>query len=116
MGEQHRPRTARTIPITSAHRTAARRPKAQRSCSGPNRDARYTIEAHHRAASVDNYGYSDDRDHQDMHHLRRQDDRRRGGRYDSDVDRDHSWSPDQRGPRAFGLKVRDAKSPRTSEL
>jgi hypothetical protein len=34
-----------------------------------------------------------------------------GRRHDSDDDRDRSWSPNQRGPRALGQSIRDAKFP-----
>jgi hypothetical protein len=59
-----------------------------------------TIEARRRAGSVDNH--HDNRSH---HH----DDHGRERRHDSDDDRDGSWSPNQRGPRAFGQSIRDAK-------
>jgi hypothetical protein len=36
------------------------------------------------------------------------DDRGRGQRHDSDDDHERSWSPNQRGPRAFGWSIRDA--------
>jgi hypothetical protein len=39
------------------------------------------------------------------------DDRGRGRHHDNDDDRDHSWSPNQRGPRAFGRSIRDTKFP-----
>jgi hypothetical protein len=65
---------------------------------GPNRDARNTIEARRPAESVDNN--CDDRS---RHH----DDCGRGRRHDNDDD--HSWSPNQQGPRAFGQSIRDTK-------
>jgi hypothetical protein len=68
----------------------------------PKRDARKTIEARRRAESVD--GNHD-------HHSRRDDDRGCHRRHDSDDDRERSWSPSQRGPRAFGRSIRDAKFP-----
>jgi hypothetical protein len=37
------------------------------------------------------------------------DDRGCGRHHYSDNDRDHSWSPNQRGPRAFGRSIHDAK-------
>jgi hypothetical protein len=64
----------------------------------PNRDARNTIEAHRQAESVDNRS-------------RYHDDRGRGRRHDCDDDRDRKWSPNQRGPRAFGQSIRDARFP-----
>jgi hypothetical protein len=67
---------------------------------GLNRDARNTIEARRRAESVDN-----NRDNHSRHH----DDRGRRRRHDSDDDRDCSWSPNQRGPRAFGQSIRDVE-------
>jgi hypothetical protein len=39
------------------------------------------------------------------------DDRGCGQRHDSDDDRNRSWSPNQRGPRAFGQSNRGAKFP-----
>jgi hypothetical protein len=75
---------------------------AVKSRLGPNRDARNTIEARRRAENVDNH-----RDNCSRHH----DDRRRGRRHDTDDDHDRSWSPDQRGPRAFGQSIRDARFP-----
>jgi hypothetical protein len=75
---------------------------AVRSRLGPNHDARNTIEARRRAESIDNQC-----DNRSRHH----DDRGRGQRHDSDDDRDRSWSPNQRGPRAFGQSIRDMKFP-----
>jgi hypothetical protein len=69
---------------------------------GPNRDTQNTIEAQQRAKSVDN-----NRDNHSHHH----DDRGRGRRHDSDNDRERSWSPSQRGPRAFGQNIHDAMFP-----
>jgi hypothetical protein len=43
-----------------------------------------------------------------LHH---HDDRGRGRRHDSDDDRERSWSPNQRGPRAFDQSIHDAKFP-----
>jgi hypothetical protein len=57
------------------------------------------IEARRRAESVDN-----NRDNHSHHH----NDRGRGRRHDSDNDRERSWSPSQRGPRAFGRNIHDA--------
>jgi hypothetical protein len=75
---------------------------------GPNRDARNTIEARRRAESIVNH-----RDVRSRHH----DDHGRGRRHDSDDDCDRSWSPNQRGPRAFGQIIRDARvSPRFRAL
>jgi hypothetical protein len=68
----------------------------------PNHDVRNTIEARRWAESVDNH-----RDNRARHH----DDHGRGQRHDSDDDRDRSWSPNQRGPRAFGQSIRDARFP-----
>jgi hypothetical protein len=73
---------------------------AVKSRLGPDRDARNTVEAHRRAGSVDNHNRSCDHD-----------DRRCARRYDSDGDRDRSWSPNQRDPRAFGQSVSDARFP-----
>jgi hypothetical protein len=73
-----------------------------RSCLGPNRDVRNTIETRRRAESVDNHRHN--RSH---HH----DDRGRGRCHDSDDDRDRSWSPNERGPRAFGQSICDTKFP-----
>jgi hypothetical protein len=73
-----------------------------RSRLGPNRDARNTIDARQWAESVDNH-----RDNLSRHHG----DRGHGRRHDSDEDRDRSWSPNQRGPWAFGQSIRDAKFP-----
>jgi hypothetical protein len=75
---------------------------AVKSHLGPNRDTRNTIEARRRAESVDN-----NRDNRSRHH----DDRGRGRRHDSDNDCDRSWSPNQRGPWAFGQSIHDAKFP-----
>jgi hypothetical protein len=75
---------------------------AVRSRLGPSRDARNTIEARRRGESVDNH-----RDHRSCYH----DDRGRGRCHDSDDDRDHSWSPNQRGPRAFGQSIYNVKFP-----
>jgi hypothetical protein len=49
-----------------------------------------TIEARRRAASIENYGYSDNCDHRNERRPSRQDDRRRGGCYDSNDNRDCS--------------------------
>jgi hypothetical protein len=75
---------------------------AVRSRLGPNRDARNTIEARRRAESVDN-----NRDNRSRHYV----DHGRRRHRDSDHDREHSWSPNQRGPQAFGWSVHDAKFP-----
>jgi hypothetical protein len=75
---------------------------AIKSRLGPNRDARNTIEARRRAESVDN-----NRDNRSHHH----NDRGHGRRHDSDDDRNCSWSPNQRGPQAFGQSIRDVKFP-----
>jgi hypothetical protein len=75
---------------------------AVKSHLGPHRDARHTIEARRRAESVDN-----NNDNRSLHN----DDRGRRRRHDSDDDRERSWSPNQRGPRAFGRSIRDAKFP-----
>jgi hypothetical protein len=69
---------------------------------GLGRDARNTIEARRRAGSVDN---------QRNIRLRHPDNRGHVRRYDIDDDCDRSWSPNQRGPRAFGESVRDARFP-----
>jgi hypothetical protein len=45
------------------------------------------------------------------YHSRRDDDRGRRRSHDSDDDRERSWSPSQRGPRAFGRSIRDEKFP-----
>jgi hypothetical protein len=66
---------------------------AVKSRLGPGRDARNTIEARQRAESVDKQC-----DIRSRHH----NDRGCGRRYDSNDDRDRSWSLNQRGPRAFG--------------
>jgi hypothetical protein len=63
---------------------------------------RNTIEARQWAESVDNH-----RDNRSRHH----DDRGCGRCHDSDDDRNRSWSPNQRGPQAFGQSIRDAKFP-----
>jgi hypothetical protein len=66
---------------------------AVKSRLGPYCDARNSIEARRRAESVDgNHDY----------HLRRDDDHGHHRRHDSNDDRECSWSPSQRGPRAFG--------------
>jgi hypothetical protein len=75
---------------------------AVRSRLGPNRDVRNTIEARRRAESINN-----NRDNCSHHN----DDRRRRRRHDSDDDRERSWSPNQRGPWAFGWSNRDMKFP-----
>jgi hypothetical protein len=75
---------------------------AVKSRLGPNRDTRNTIRARQQAESVNNH-----RDNCSRHH----DDRGRGRRHDSDDDRDRSWSPNQRGPRAFGQSIHDARFP-----
>jgi hypothetical protein len=63
---------------------------------------RNTIEARRWAESVDNHHGN---------HSRQHDDRGRGWRHDSDDDRDRSWLPNQRGPRAFGQCISDVKFP-----
>jgi hypothetical protein len=68
----------------------------------PNRDVRSTIEARRRADSVDNHHDNRSRQHNN---------RGCGRCHDSDNDRDRNWSQDQRGPRAFGQSIRDAKFP-----
>jgi hypothetical protein len=78
---------------------------------GPNRDARDTIEARRRATSVDNHHDRGNYNRRDENRTRHHDDRGRGRRYNSDDDCDRSWSPKQRGPRAFGQGVRDARFP-----
>jgi hypothetical protein len=75
---------------------------AVRSGLGPNCDAQNTIEARRRIESVDNHC-----DNRSRHH----NDRGRGRHHDSDDDRDRSWSPNQRGPQAFGQSIRDVKFP-----
>jgi hypothetical protein len=75
---------------------------AVKSRLGPNRDARNTIEARRRAESVDN-----NHDNRSRHN----DDRGRRRHHDSDDDSERSWSPNQRGPRAFGRSIRDVKFP-----
>jgi hypothetical protein len=75
---------------------------AVKSQLGPNRDARNTIRARQRAESVNNH-----RDNRSSHH----DDRGRGRHHDSDDDRDRIWSSNQRGPRAFGQSIHDARFP-----
>jgi hypothetical protein len=75
---------------------------AVRSRLGPNRDTHNTIEARRQAESVDNN--RDNRScYNDNHECRH--------RHDSDDDRECNWSPNQRGPRAFGRAIRDAKFP-----
>jgi hypothetical protein len=64
--------------------------------------AQNTIEARRRAESVDNH-----RDNRSRHH----NDRGCGRRHDIDDDCDLSWSPNQRGPQAFGQSISDAKFP-----
>jgi hypothetical protein len=61
-----------------------------------------TIEAPQRVESVDNH-----HDNRSRHH----DDRGRGRRHDSDGNHDRSWSPNQRGSRAFGQSIRNVKFP-----
>jgi hypothetical protein len=68
---------------------------------GPHRDVRHTIEARRRAESVDNNNDNRSR-HNDVRGSRRR---------DSDDDHEHSWSPNQRGPRAFDRSICDAKFP-----
>jgi hypothetical protein len=75
---------------------------AVRSRLGPNRDSRNTIEARRWVESVDN-----DQDNR-LHH---NDNRGRRQCHESDVDRKRSCSPNQRGPRAFGQSIHDAKFP-----
>jgi hypothetical protein len=75
---------------------------AVKSHLGPYCDARNSIEARRQAESIDgNHDY----------HLRRDDHHGHHRCHDSDDDREHSWSPSQRGPRAFGQSIRDAKFP-----
>jgi hypothetical protein len=45
------------------------------------------------------------------YHPRRDDDHGLRRHHDSDDDRECRWSPSQRGPRAFGRSIRDAKFP-----
>jgi hypothetical protein len=68
----------------------------------PHRDVRHTIEARRRAESIVN---------NDDNCSRHNDDRGRRRRHDSDDDRERSWSPNQRGPLAFGRSIHDAKFP-----
>jgi hypothetical protein len=68
----------------------------------PNRDARNTIEDRRRAEGVDN-----NRDN----HLRHHHDRGHERRHYSDDDRERSWTPNQRGLRAFGQSIHDVKFP-----
>jgi hypothetical protein len=75
---------------------------AVRSGLGPNHDARNTIEARRRAESVDNHCDNRSRHHNDCG---------RGRHHYSDDDRDRCWSPNQRGPQAFGQSIRDVKFP-----
>jgi hypothetical protein len=75
---------------------------AVKSLLGPHRDARHTIEARRRAESVDN-----NNDNRSRHN----DDRGRRRCHYSDDDRERSWSPNQRGLRAFGRSISDAKFP-----
>jgi hypothetical protein len=75
---------------------------AVKSRLGPNCDVRNTIEARRRAESVDN-----NHDNRSRHH----DDCERRQRHDSDDGYECSWSPNQRGPRAFDQSIRDAKFP-----
>jgi hypothetical protein len=75
---------------------------AVKSCLEPNRDVQNTIEARRWAESIDNH-----RDARSRHH----DNRGRGWHHDSNDDRDRSWSASQRGPRAFGQSIRDARFP-----
>jgi hypothetical protein len=72
---------------TGTQRKVRAAASAVKSRLRPNRDARNTIEARRRAESVDN------------NRSRHKDDRGRMRRHDSDNDREHSWSPNQRGPR-----------------
>jgi hypothetical protein len=44
-------------------------------------------------------------------HSHHKDDRGQRRRHDSDDDHERSWSPNQRGPLAFGRAIRDAKFP-----
>jgi hypothetical protein len=97
-----------SIPLAVSEPWGGSRGSAVKQRLGPIRDAQNSIEAHRQAASIDNYGSGVNHDER---RPRRQDDRRRGGHYDSDDDSDLSWSPDQRGPRAFGQNVRNAKFP-----
>jgi hypothetical protein len=69
---------------------------AVKSHLGPNRDARNTMETQRRAESVDN-----NHDNRSRH----RDDRGRGRCHDSNDDRERSWSPNQRGPRAFAQSI-----------
>lgn len=72
---------------------------------GPNRDARDTLRARHRA--TDDYEYDhgnnhdNDCDHHDEHRPCQWYSQRRGGRYDSDEDRARSLLPDPKGLRAW---------------
>jgi hypothetical protein len=75
--------------------------------SRAHRNARHTIEARRRAESVDN-----NNDNRSRHN----NDRGRKRFHDSNDDRARSWSPNQRGPQAFGRSIRDAKFPRASGL
>jgi hypothetical protein len=75
---------------------------AVRSHLWPQRNGRHTIEARRRVESVGN---------DNNNHSRRNDDRGRRWRHDSDDDRERIWSPSQRSPRAFGWSIRDAKFP-----
>jgi hypothetical protein len=75
---------------------------AAKSRLGPNRDARNTIEDRRQAKSVDNNRHNRSCHHDDCGH---------GRRHNSDDDRERSWSPSQRGPRAFARNIRDAKFP-----
>jgi hypothetical protein len=84
---------------------------AIKSRLGPNPDSWDTIEAHRRATSVDNYRNSDNHNRRDVHSPRQHENQGCGRRCDSDDDRDRSWSPNQRGPRAFGQSVQDVRLP-----
>jgi hypothetical protein len=75
---------------------------AVKNSLGPNRDARNTIEARQRVESVDNHHDNSSRHHHNCG---------RGRRHDSNDNRDRSWSPNQRGPHAFGQGIHDAKFP-----
>jgi hypothetical protein len=98
-----RPRPESTSSSTTGTRGRSRAvASAVKSRLGPHRDIQHTIKARRRAESVDN-----NNDNRSCHN----DNRGRGWCHDNDDDREHSWSPSQRGPRAFGRRIRDAKFP-----
>jgi hypothetical protein len=74
---------------------------AVKSRLGPHSDVRRTIEAR-RAESIDK-----NNDNQSCHN----NDRGHRQRHNIDDDRERSWSPNQRGPQAFGWSIRDVKFP-----